>query len=133
MNQAETTVRAGLQETRQALQALRASPLEDLGLTLALRQLAETAAARSHLTLDWQAPESVPRLPPDQEQHFYRVAQEALANVVAHARAQRLTVALACQPAATALLIRDDGVGFDPAAPGRAGHYGLAGMQERAA
>lgn len=132
VGQAARTVRAGLQETRHALTALRASPLEDLGLALALRQLAETTAARAQLMLDWQEPDPFPRLAPDQEQHLYRVAQEALTNVVTHAQAQRLTVTLAYQPPTTALLIRDDGVGFDPAAPGPAGHYGLAGMQERA-
>jgi two-component system sensor histidine kinase UhpB len=132
LHQAQTTARQGLQETRHALTTLRASPLEDLGLELALRQLAEGAATRAHLALTWQVPAPFPRLPPDQEQNFYRLAQEALANVVHHARARRLTVALVCHPETTELRISDDGVGFDPATAGTTGHYGLAGMRERA-
>jgi signal transduction histidine kinase len=129
---AQETARLGLQETRQALTALRASPLEDLGLGLALRQLAEAAAARADLALDLDLPNPLPPFAPEVEQGLYRVAQEALANVVYHARARHLTVALAGAPSTTRLVIRDDGVGFDPAVPITPGHFGLAGIRERA-
>jgi signal transduction histidine kinase len=132
LREAQDTARLGLRETRQALRALRANPLEDLGLEIALRQLAETAAARAHLHLDLTLPTPLPVLAPHLEQGLYRVAQEALANVVYHARAHCLTVALTCQPGTTRLVIRDDGVGFDPNHPVTAGHFGLAGIHERA-
>src|SRR5579859_5522739 len=137
--QAEATARSGLQETRQALAALRASPLEDLGLVLALRQLAEDAAARARLQLELAVPDSLEPLPPDVEQCLYRVAQEAIANVVYHANAQRLAVALCgppapaagAPPALTRLIVHDDGTGFTGTGV-TPGHYGLAGMRERA-
>jgi signal transduction histidine kinase len=128
-------MRSGLQEARRALRALRASPLEDLGLLLALRQLAESTAVRAGLRLDLHLPEALDPLPPETEQHLYRIAEEALTNVVRHAEAKALWVSLRREPnkhppARLELLIRDDGQGFDPAAP--EGGIGLVGMRERA-
>jgi hypothetical protein len=56
-----------------------------LGLLLALRALAETTAARAALQLECNLPESLPKLPPDVEQGLYRIAQEAIQNIVRHA------------------------------------------------
>ncbi len=128
---AEVTARQGLQDTRRALTTLRASPLEDLGLALALHALATAAAERAHLALELRLPAQVPLLAPEVEQGIYRVAQEALANVVYHARARRLGVTLVGDPPTLRLVIQDDGVGFDVHAPVSAGHFGLAGMHER--
>ncbi len=132
LDKAQNSARQGLHETRQALTALRATPLEDLGLGWALRQLAEAAAARAHLTLDLTLPDPLPLLRPDVEQCLYRVAQEAVANVIYHADARCLTVALCQDAAAVTLVIRDDGMGFAPDAVVSPGHFGLAGMRERA-
>jgi signal transduction histidine kinase len=123
--------RNGLQETRRALKSLRASPLDDLGLRLAMRQLAESAAARADLHLDLALP-SLPALPAPVEQCLYRVAQEAIANVVYHANAHTLHVGLAYDGAQVVLTVQDDGLGINRAAAERAGHYGLKGMRERA-
>jgi len=126
------TTRDGLAETRRALQALRASPLEDLGLGLAVRALAESAAARNRLAVEVQAPEMVARLSPAVEQCVYRVAQEALENVTRHAAAQRVTVTLAAQGPRVILTVADDGQGFDVAAALAEDRFGLRGMRERA-
>ncbi|MGA2779227.1 MAG: PAS domain S-box protein [Steroidobacteraceae bacterium] len=64
--------------------------------------------------------------------HVYRIAQEALANVVKHAGAARIEVQLVVTPTDVVLTIRDDGVGLPPAAE-RASGLGLASMQHRAA
>jgi NarL family two-component system sensor histidine kinase LiaS len=71
------------------------------------------------------------RLPQAHEEALYRLGQEALANVVKHARATRATVTLVCQRTewTVCLSVEDDGVGFG--APARAFSYGLAGMRER--
>lgn len=127
------TTRSGLDETRRALKALRASPLDDLGLLLALQKLAETAAERGRLELALALPDQLPALSPDVEQCIYRVAQEALENVVKHAGAEKLTVQLAAQNGEIALTVQDDGLGADLTRAERAGHFGLAGMRERAA
>ncbi len=125
--------RTGLEDTRRALKALRASPLDDLGLVLALHQLATTAAEKAHLQLSLEMPETIPALSPDVEQCIYRIAQEAVANVVYHANARCLSVMLQVQKDALELQIVDDGSGFNPKQTYTPGHYGLSGMQERAA
>jgi signal transduction histidine kinase len=62
---------------------------------------------------------------------FYRVAQEALNNIAKHSGAQHVELVLACQPGRTTLLIRDDGLGFEPDAI-QPGHMGISIMRERA-
>ena len=123
--------RDGLQETRRALKSLRASPLDDLGLAQALRQIASETAARANLRLDLDVPQRLPALAVAVEQCLYRVAQEATANVAYHANAQTLTVQLSCRDGIT-LRVSDDGQGFTPQQAETAGHFGLAGMRERA-
>jgi signal transduction histidine kinase len=130
--QALMATRSGLDETRRALKALRASPLEDLGLLLALHKLSESAAERGNLRLEMALPEHLPLLPPDVEQCIYRVAQEAVENVVHHADAKKLAVQLSFNAAEICLSVADDGRGMDLAQAGQDGHYGLAGMRERA-
>jgi signal transduction histidine kinase len=124
--------RSGLQETRRALKSLRASPLDDLGLGLALRRMAESAAQRANLALDLSVPEQIPSLSPDVEQCIYRVAQEAVANVTHHANAKKLKVQLTFNGQAISLLVRDDGIGFKKRPDGNSDHFGLPGMRERA-
>ncbi len=124
--------RSGLVETRKALQALRTNPLEDLGLALAIRHLAETTAARAGLQVALDVPSAVDRLSPVAEQSIYRIAEEALNNTARHANARHLTVALRQDMKQTMLVLADDGLGFDPAGQPQNGHYGLVGMRERA-
>jgi signal transduction histidine kinase len=122
--------RQGVDETRRALKALRASSLEDMGLTLAIQRDAESAAARYglNLTLDLQP---MPSLSPDVEQTIYRVAQESIENIVNHSRAKNFNVHLS-NNGHTTLTVQDDGIGFDSNAKGPTGHFGLVGMHERA-
>ncbi|MGD0794814.1 MAG: sensor histidine kinase [Dehalococcoidales bacterium] len=122
----------GLEETRRALKALRASPLDDLGLALALRKMVEDMASRANLTLDMPEIIMVPPLTPDIEQCIYRVAQEAVTNAVKHASAKKLTVKLEFAEGGAALSVIDDGIGFDVEKIDKTSHFGLAGMQERA-
>jgi signal transduction histidine kinase len=123
--------RSGLDETRRALKALRASPLDDLGLALAIRNMVEETAARSNLTLDLSITDNMPALSPDVEQCIYRVAQEAVVNVVNHANANNLGVTLEFQEEKIMLNVRDDGVGFDTEKHNGSSHFGLVGMRER--
>ncbi len=131
LEEAITATRSGLNETRRALQALRAEPLEDLGLSLALRELAQSAAARSgaHLALD--LPEKALEIPPNLSQAFYRTAQEALENTVRYARTEQIRVSLKQDRNELTLIVADDGIGFDPAASAQ-DTYGLRGLRERA-
>ncbi len=123
---------SGLGETRRALQALRASPLDDLGLSLAVQTMAEDAAARANLVLNSSVADRLPSLSPDVEQCVYRVAQEAVTNAARHAKAKTLTVNLESTEGKVALTVHDDGVGFDVEKRDKANRYGLEGMRERA-
>ncbi len=124
--------RDGLAEARRSLQALRAHPVEEVGLVVAVSNLARATAARAHLSLDLAVPTEWDRLASETEDCLYRVAQEALANVERHAQATRVRVALARANGHVTLTVADNGRGFTPdeVADGR---YGLQGMQERAA
>lgn len=124
--------RSGLAETRRVLQALRASPLEDLGLALAVRNLAESTAARGGMKLDLHIADQLGRVSPDIEQAIYRIVQEALANIMNHANAHHLTVQLGHFDSQIILTVSDDGNGFDPAAHESMHHFGIQGMRERA-
>ena len=126
------TIHSGLEETRRALQALRASPLDDLGLALAVRTMVEDTAARANIALNISVADNLPPLSPDVEQCIYRVAQEAVTNVANHARAKNLILNLELAEDRLTLMIGDDGVGFDVEEKDKAKHFGLKGMRERA-
>jgi len=124
--------RSGLEETRRILMALRAKPLEDLGLNMAIRQMAEEAAVHAGIGLDLVIADNIPPLPFDVEQCFFRVAQEAITNVIKHAGAKRLTVKLELKENKVSLTVQDDGIGFNFDKTNGTKHFGLLGMKERA-
>lgn len=132
LTKALAQTRSGLAETRRAMQSLRASPLDDLGIKLAIQSLAEVTAQRGGLQLELDLAE-LPELPPATEQHLYRIAQEALTNVLKHAGASQLVVTLKRLEEKSQLIVCDNGVGFDLTAARRNGHFGLDGIEERAA
>lgn len=126
------TTRKGLEETRRSLRALRAAPLEDMGLALALGSLAKDFAARNGLSLDLEVSEEINNLPPEIEHGFYRVAQEALENIIQHAGAKQVRVALVEKNDRLTLTITDNGRGFDTKTEATEHQLGLQGMYERA-
>ena len=132
LDQSLESTRSGLLETRRALKELRASPLEDLGLVSAIKQMAQTAANRGRLALDISLPDQDLFLSPDVEQSVYRITQEAIENVVHHADARQMTVKLTTDEKDLSLFIGDDGIGFNTDSQSPSGHFGLAGMRERA-
>lgn len=130
--QAQGITSSGLDEARRTLHALRARPLESMGLLAALRQLAERGAERGGWAAQVEMPPALPALLAEVEQQLYRVAEEALQNVERHAQARHVRLALQHSSGIIQLEVADDGVGFDSAAPAPAGHYGLGGLRERA-
>jgi signal transduction histidine kinase len=132
LNGVTTLARNGLEESRQAIQALRTDPLKTLGLVGALRSTLRAFQARTGVQADLSVAGKELDLTDEEAQALFRIADEALINVERHAAAQQVTVRLAFGSDRIDLVIRDDGVGFDPAAvdPDR---YGLTGIQERAA
>ena len=128
-----------LSELRQVCAELRPPMLDTLGLSAALRALVEEWSADHGVSVDLEVPPNAAtrQLPEDVAVNLYRVVQEALANVARHAAARRVTIRLVGDDTGLALTIRDDGRGFD--VPDdlhdltAQGHFGLAGMAERAA
>ena len=125
-----------LQQVRELSFGLRPSLLDDLGLVAALRWYEDREAQRAGLISEFVADLLETRLPPELETACFRIAQEALTNVVRHAQARRVWVELRQRKAELHLVIRDDGIGFDIHAFGKRGasevNLGLQGMQERA-
>jgi signal transduction histidine kinase len=124
--------RNGLSDTRRALKDLRAQPLEDLGLELALRQLIDSVAERAGLKTNVNIDTPLPYLAPNIDQVFYRIAQESLENTARHANAYMVTVELHEEDGKLTMLIQDDGRGFNMNEVHGEGHFGLKGMHERA-
>jgi signal transduction histidine kinase len=135
LGQMLTTSRSGLDETRRALSALRATPLEEMGLALAVSGLAQDTSARCGMALELEVPDNLDDLSPDVEQCYYRVAQEALANISNHAGADMIALKLEHNSKGIKMTITDNGSGFDPNGVKINDHesmFGIKGMQERA-
>jgi signal transduction histidine kinase len=109
--------------------------LDDLGLEAALRRYTAEWSADSGVRLDFHSNGmEKKRLPLELEGPLYRVAQEALTNVLRHAGARRVSVLLERRADHLSLIVEDDGVGFDTQAVLQTGtqeKLGLLGMQER--
>jgi PAS domain S-box-containing protein len=115
---------------------LRPTALDDLGLVRVLGDYAAKWAARANVKLAFESTGlERERLPLSVEITLYRIAVEALNNVLKHARARHVGLILKRLPDHVRLIVEDDGVGFDPPPPGRMsapGRIGLLGMHERA-
>jgi signal transduction histidine kinase len=111
-------------------QWLRPPTLDQLGLEVALRQLASDLKIRAGFEVEIAIDAIEPRLPQAWEIALYRVAQEALTNVLRHADAESALLELCCCKEKVTLMVQDSGKGFNPAAV--AGGLGLLGMRERA-
>lgn len=123
---------SALAEMRALIQELHPANGADAGLAVQLHRLAAERQTNDGLTVDVQI-DADRRLPAAVESELFRIAQEALNNVVKHAHAKRAVLALNLGDAARATLrIVDDGIGFDPTlASALPGHLGLTSMAER--
>jgi len=113
--------------------ALRPLALDDYGLAATLRSYGEQFAARTGIGVTVAAELPVPRLQPDAEMALFRICQEALVNVLKHAKATTVRLTLAVDAESISLTIADDGCGFDAhsAMDHRNRGLGLLIMQER--
>lgn len=119
-----------LAEMRTVLVELRPTTITEVDLGDLLRQLAQAASGRAPVLRVDVSVEGERGLPAEAQMVFYRVAQEALSNIVKHADAQQVDVRLVRQPEGAELTIQDDGRGLDLLAI-PPGHLGLSIMRER--
>ncbi|MGA7690269.1 MAG: sensor histidine kinase [Jiangellales bacterium] len=122
--------RGALSEMRILLGELRPNTIMETPLETLVTQLTDGVAARQDLGSRVEIELAGP-LPPEVHLAVYRIAQEAIANVARHAEASQLKVRLAGGPSSAAMLVEDDGHGFDPSAD-YGGSLGLQIMRERA-
>ncbi len=124
MNQSENTVA----EVRRLVYALRPPTLDELGLVEAIREHVDVVGSNAGLQIVVDAPDALPEIPAAIEVAAFRIVQEALNNVIRHARAQCCAIAITVN-GALHVRIADDGVGLP--ANARSG-IGMQSMRERA-
>jgi PAS domain S-box-containing protein len=125
-------LREQIHQLREMMTHLRPPILDERGLEAALRDHLVSPEDRAKVYVSVET-SLLERLTPAQEIILYRVAQEAVANVLKHARAEHAWLTVQELMGSVLLKVQDDGVGFDPAAASEArnGHFGILGMRER--
>ncbi|MCQ3936251.1 MAG: hypothetical protein DPW18_04290 [Chloroflexi bacterium] len=136
LKELETLAEQTIENLRRLTRALRPIYLEDLGLVTALEMLVREISQNNKLSVDFNKTGQERRLSREVELSLYRIAQEALNNVVKHSRAERAELKIIFDDAAVQMEVNDNGGGFiTPASPtefASNGHFGLLGIHERA-
>jgi PAS domain S-box-containing protein len=130
LTQLHRLIRGAMAEMRTLLIELRPTALVETDLSVLLSHLADAVAGRTRTNVVLNVDGS-DTLPPEVRIAFYRIAQEALNNVIKHARANEVKVTLRCSADETTLWVADDGRGFDQNTV-LSNHLGLNIMRERA-
>lgn len=124
-----------LEDLRKLVHGLRPTMLDDLGLVPAIRWYARSQLEDSGIQMQMRAFEDTTRLPALVETVLFRIAQEAINNILRHAHARHVSIDLRRDPGEAILRVEDDGCGFDV---GRSSlqavaerRLGLLGIQER--
>jgi signal transduction histidine kinase len=124
-------------DTRDFVWDLRDVSRQDAPLDAALRSLVEHLQVNTAVPLKFESNLTEPKVPPLVQHHLLRITREAVNNALKYAGARSVSVSLRQEQdkeaGALALVISDDGKGFDPStAQALDGHFGIRGMQERA-
>jgi signal transduction histidine kinase len=124
-----------IEQVRQLSVDLRPAMLDILGLAAALRWYIDRQARASGIAIDFTHALAGQRLSPTLETACFRVVQEALTNIVRHARTQRVQIEISRLNGEVHLVIQDEGVGFDVTTARQrvlqGGSFGLLSMEER--
>jgi signal transduction histidine kinase len=129
LDHARALARESLKEARRSVQALRPRALEKEDLCQALRTQFAKVSAGSGTQCDFTVRGKPGELPREWDEHILRICQEALTNVLRHARASHFKGVISYAPDAIRLELRDTGQGFD--VDDRHDGYGLLGIRER--
>jgi signal transduction histidine kinase len=121
--------RGALAEMRMLILELRPAALREMGLVDALERYVPGFGSREDIEATFCVEGLQRRLPYEQEDALFRVAQEALSNVARHAQAGTVSVVLQFEPETASLIVCDDGVGMPERVP--SGGFGMISMRER--
>jgi len=123
----------GLAEARRSILSLRSSPIEESGLTATLQRLVEHSNVAAQLRCDFRS-DNIPeeRLPQRIQHELLRFAQEAISNVVRHAKPTVVSVTLRWEPPNLILKVKDNGSGISGASLEKSEGFGLGNMRTRA-
>jgi signal transduction histidine kinase len=127
----QSTLSAGIDLKRRVIEQLRPSLLDNMGLVAALKWQAGEICSGANLALTEHYPEIVPPIAPDTAIAIFRIVQEALTNIVKHAHATQVTIALLADDDQLTLRIEDNGVGIIADRQHLMGSHGIAGMRHR--
>jgi two-component system sensor histidine kinase DegS len=114
---------------RRLVDDLRPSLLDHFGLPTALRTFVDAACIKAGLQVQIELAEEAQALPRDTAITVFRIVQEGLTNIIRHGAATHVRLVMTCGPRGFALLLSDDGCGFEPAATRQT--FGLMGMRQR--
>ncbi len=124
-----------LENVRKMIFDLRPTLLDDLGLAAAVRWYAKNTLEPAGIQVQFEADSGLGRAPATIETALFRIAQEAITNIIRHANAQHARVQLTRDQSKLILVIQDDGRGFDVSAaerePDGSHRWGLFGVEER--
>jgi signal transduction histidine kinase len=135
----QNLARSALAEMRALIFQLRPAELEEQGLVAALEKHIAAVRNKENIEVDFEVVNANDyRLSNEHEQALYRIAQESMNNVVKHAQATQVWVKLAIDNQKVTLVVRDNGVGFDPSGQAAENNreqksLGMTSMRERAA
>ncbi len=136
LTELEALAEQTIENLRRLTRALRPIYLEDLGLVTALEMLAREISQNNQLVVDFQKTGQERRLSREEELSLYRIAQEALNNVVKHSKATHADLKIAFETSEIKMEVSDNGNGFmvpkSPTEFAPNGHFGLMGVHERA-
>ncbi len=137
-NQLEKLAMAGVEELQRMVSGLHPPQLDDLGLLAALRWYTNDISSRFGITINIINHGGKPKITSDIRAVVFRIAQEAITNIVRHANANRIDIQLDCTEDNIYLRVEDNGQGFNTEVvlkkkPGKPTAWGLLGMVERAA
>ena len=130
---ATATLKSTVEGMRRLIEDLRPSMLESLGLREAVRSWAKDCADRFGIPLTVDITDEIPPLPAGCAIGLFRIAQEALANAIRHAKAGSIRLSMRLEEGNVILAVVDDGAGIVPRPTGTRGPaHGLIGIRERA-
>jgi ligand-binding sensor domain-containing protein/signal transduction histidine kinase len=132
LDRALELARQSVQDVRHAIGDLRPPALGPADFPEAVRSMIHQQLQDANLTLQFDVTGNPVSLSEKIQTELFRICQESVQNVIKHSKAQTVSVKINYGPASLNLLVGDDGCGFDMNSGSIDGHYGLAGIRERA-